>query len=198
MQSAKPLRLRLNSLRPRFRLPYPSRWLRRVGSSFRLDRQRRHSLAPGRISPPRDSPSGARPLSASFSHTPCSLNKGRNQATLSGISSVDAVRGALMATEGVLSPGQSEHDLLEGWKAIADYLHKTERTVQRWEKTKGLPVRRFNATSADEQSRVFALKSELDIWWQDLLTKPEEHDEPEPLRVEPPTTPLSPPPKSRR
>jgi TolB-like protein/Tfp pilus assembly protein PilF len=102
-----------------------------------------------------------------------------------------------MVTGGVLSPGQSEHDLLEGWKAIADYLHKTERTVQRWEKTKGLPVRRFNATSADEQSRVFALKSELDIWWQDLLTKPEEHDEPEPLRVEPPPTPLSPPPKPR-
>ena len=97
-----------------------------------------------------------------------------------------------MATGGVLSPGQSEHDLLEGWKAIADYLHKTERTVQRWEKTKGLPVRRFNASSAEEQSRVFALKSELDIWWQDLLTKPEEHDEPEPLRVEPALVPPPP------
>ena len=94
-----------------------------------------------------------------------------------------------MASGGVLSPGQNEHDLLEGWKAIADYLRKTERTVQRWEKTKGLPVRRFNASSAEEQSRVFALKSELDAWWQELLTCPEEPDEPEPVRVEPVETP---------
>jgi TolB-like protein/Tfp pilus assembly protein PilF len=104
-----------------------------------------------------------------------------------------------MASEGVLSPGQSAHDLLEGWKAIADYLHKTERTVQRWEKTKGLPVRRFNASSPEEQSRVFALKSELDTWWQDQLTKPAEpepnHLELEPTHVEPE---LIPPPTLRR
>jgi TolB-like protein/Tfp pilus assembly protein PilF len=102
-----------------------------------------------------------------------------------------------MASGGVLSPGQSEHDLLEGWKAIADYLHKTERTVQRWEKTKGLPVRRFNASSPEEQSRVFALKSELDTWWQDQLTKPPEpepnHLELEPTHVEPEITPPTPP-----
>jgi TolB-like protein/Tfp pilus assembly protein PilF len=103
-----------------------------------------------------------------------------------------------MATEGVLSPGHSEHDLLEGWKAIADYLHKTERTVQRWEKTKGLPVRRFNASSPEEGSRVFASKSELDAWWQELLTKPGGLEDPDPVRVEPVPTPPSPPPKPRR
>ena len=98
-----------------------------------------------------------------------------------------------MASEGVLSPGQSAHDLLEGWKAIADYLHKTERTVQRWEKTKGLPVRRFNASSPEEQSRVFALRSELDAWWQEQLTKPAEpestHLDLELTHVEPELTP---------
>ena len=105
-----------------------------------------------------------------------------------------------MASEGVLSPGHSEQDLLEGWKAIADYLHKTERTVQRWEKTKGLPVRRFNASSPEEGSRVFAFKSELDAWWQELLSKPEDPNEPDPIRVEPAPvpTPLPAPPTPRR
>jgi tetratricopeptide (TPR) repeat protein len=56
-------------------------------------------------------------------------------------------------------------DLLEGWKAIADHLRKTERTVQRWEKNKGLPVRRLRADPAEEQGRVYAYKSELDAWW---------------------------------
>ena len=56
-------------------------------------------------------------------------------------------------------------DLLEGWKAIADHLGRTERTVQRWEKSKGLPVRRLKAVSPDELPRVFSYKSELNSWW---------------------------------
>jgi len=62
-------------------------------------------------------------------------------------------------------------DLLDGWKAIAEHLARTERTVQRWEKSKGLPVRRLQATSPDEQPRVFAYKSEVDVWWQEQQTK---------------------------
>jgi len=67
-------------------------------------------------------------------------------------------------------------DLLEGWKAIADHLRKTERTVQRWEKNKGLPVRRLRADSSEEQGRVYAYKSEVDAWWNrhtDLTQEPE-------------------------
>jgi TolB-like protein/Tfp pilus assembly protein PilF len=56
-------------------------------------------------------------------------------------------------------------DLLEGWKSIAEYLGKTERTVQRWEKSRGLPARRLRAESPDEQPRVYGYKSELDAWW---------------------------------
>ena len=44
-----------------------------------------------------------------------------------------------MADEGMQRSGLNDPDLLEGWKAIADYLNKTERTVQRWEKAKGVP-----------------------------------------------------------
>jgi TolB-like protein/Tfp pilus assembly protein PilF len=79
-----------------------------------------------------------------------------------------------MATDSVQRPGLDHDDLLEGWKAIADHLNKTERTVQRWEKTKGLPVRRLKTGAADEQGRVFAYKSELDAWWQELLTTADE------------------------
>ncbi|HUJ95125.1 MAG TPA: tetratricopeptide repeat protein [Terriglobales bacterium] len=56
-------------------------------------------------------------------------------------------------------------DLLEGWKAIAEHLDKTERTVQRWEKSKGLPIRRLRADPREEQPRIYAYKSELDSWW---------------------------------
>lgn len=69
-------------------------------------------------------------------------------------------------------PGDEE-GLLEGWKAIADHLNKTERTVQRWEKNKSLPVRRLKAGSPEEQGRVFAYKTELDAWWKEMLTRPD-------------------------
>jgi hypothetical protein len=73
-------------------------------------------------------------------------------------------------------PGFDQDELLEGWKAIADHLDKTERTVQRWEKTKGLPVRRLKSGSPEEQSRVLAYKSELDAWWQERLTRPDDDE----------------------
>jgi TolB-like protein/Flp pilus assembly protein TadD len=80
-----------------------------------------------------------------------------------------------MTAEGLHRFPLDNEDLLEGWKAIADHLDKTERTVQRWEKSKALPVRRLKAASAtDEQGRVFAYKSELDAWWREILARPEE------------------------
>ena len=79
-----------------------------------------------------------------------------------------------MSTEGVQQPGLEDEDLLEGWKAIADHLNKTERTVQRWEKAKALPVRRLKSGSSEDQGRVFAYKTELDAWWQEILTRPDE------------------------
>src|SRR5215475_1083356 len=54
----------------------------------------------------------------------------------------------------------SAEDRLDSWKEIAAYLRKGLRTVQRWERTDGLPVRRLG------QGSVFAYKSELDGWWQ--------------------------------
>lgn len=58
---------------------------------------------------------------------------------------------------------------LETWGEIAAYLGREIRTVQRWEKSLGLPIRRLGGFS-DKQSRVFAFKHELDTWWQEHET----------------------------
>lgn len=55
---------------------------------------------------------------------------------------------------------------LETWGEIATYLGREVRTVQRWEKSMGLPVRRL-AGGPDKQGRVFAFKHELDAWWRE-------------------------------
>lgn len=50
---------------------------------------------------------------------------------------------------------------LDSWKEIADYLDREVRTVQRWEKTEGLPVHRHEH---QKKSTVYAYTSELDEW----------------------------------
>ena len=51
---------------------------------------------------------------------------------------------------------------LESWKDIAAYLRRDVRTVQRWEKREGLPVRRH---LHHERATVFAFADEIDAWW---------------------------------
>lgn len=55
---------------------------------------------------------------------------------------------------------------LDSWKAIAAYLDRQVRTVQRWEKEEGLPVHRL---PHKKQGSVYAYKSELDAWRQRSL-----------------------------
>jgi len=50
---------------------------------------------------------------------------------------------------------------LDSWKGIADYLGREVRTVQRWEKTEGLPVHRHEH---QKKSTVYAYTNELDDW----------------------------------
>src|SRR6195256_2453079 len=54
-------------------------------------------------------------------------------------------------------------DRLDSWKEIAAYLKRGVRTVQRWERSSGLPVHRLEL---DRQGSVFAYKPELDAWWE--------------------------------
>ncbi len=60
------------------------------------------------------------------------------------------------------------HDRLDSWKEIAAYLQKEVRTVQRWEKNLGLPVRRLGQ---GKQGTVFAYKADLDSWWLETQSK---------------------------
>src|SRR3974390_504281 len=52
---------------------------------------------------------------------------------------------------------------LSGWKEIANYLGKGVRTVQRYERQMGLPVRR---PAGKPMGSVVATKAELDAWVQ--------------------------------
>jgi tetratricopeptide (TPR) repeat protein len=50
---------------------------------------------------------------------------------------------------------------LNSWKEIANYLQREVRTVQRWEKEVGLPVRRL---LHEKRGTVYAFTKELDAW----------------------------------
>jgi serine/threonine-protein kinase len=64
------------------------------------------------------------------------------------------------ATPGETTPN-SAADVLDSWKAIAQYLNKDIRTLQRWESDRNLPVHRI---PGGERPSVYALKSELETW----------------------------------
>jgi hypothetical protein len=59
----------------------------------------------------------------------------------------------------VTSTSSAAQDRLNGWKEIAAYIGKDERTAQRWEK-RGMPVHRVSALDGV----VYAWKREIDQW----------------------------------
>jgi Tol biopolymer transport system component len=61
-----------------------------------------------------------------------------------------------------LAPPVSTDNRLDSWKEIAAYLKRDIRTVQRWEKLEGLPVRRHQH---QKRGSAFAYRDELDAWW---------------------------------
>ena len=58
-------------------------------------------------------------------------------------------------------PTRVPDERLESWKEIGSYLNRDVRTVERWERTRGMPVHRL---PGGEKARVYALKFELDAW----------------------------------
>jgi len=54
-----------------------------------------------------------------------------------------------------------ERRKLDSWKEISCYLSRTVRTVQRWERECGLPVRRFPGSP---KGRVYAFSDDIDAW----------------------------------
>jgi len=57
--------------------------------------------------------------------------------------------------------GSFDSHALRSWKEIAAYLKRGARTVQRWERTAGLPVRR---PRPGDFGPVFAFPEELEAW----------------------------------
>jgi len=55
----------------------------------------------------------------------------------------------------------SRPQFLSGWKEISNYLGKGVRTVQRYERTMGFPVRR---PGGKNRAAVIATKAEVDAW----------------------------------
>jgi TolB-like protein/cytochrome c-type biogenesis protein CcmH/NrfG len=64
---------------------------------------------------------------------------------------------------------------LESWGEIAAYLRREIRTVQRWEKYQGLPVRRLQI---GKLGSVYAYRSELDRWYKERQPHDADSDEP--------------------
>ncbi len=56
---------------------------------------------------------------------------------------------------------------LEGWKTIASYLDKAERTVKRWEVNRGLPIHRVPGGG---RAVVYCIAAELDAWLESNRT----------------------------
>ena len=54
-----------------------------------------------------------------------------------------------------------DFEVLQSWKDVSRYLNGDIRTVQRWERTRGLPIRRMPGGT---KPRIYAIKSELDSW----------------------------------
>ena len=63
---------------------------------------------------------------------------------------------------------------LESWGEIAAYLRREIRTVQRWERYQGLPVRRL---VIGKLGSVYAYRSELDKWYRERQPQTESSEE---------------------
>lgn len=61
------------------------------------------------------------------------------------------------------TPPDSLSDRLDSWKAIAQFLRRDVRTVQRWEAREGLPVYRHQHS---KHGSIYAYRSEIDSWWK--------------------------------
>jgi hypothetical protein len=59
---------------------------------------------------------------------------------------------------------EMETAILSSWKEIAAYLGKGLRTVQRWERKRGLPVRRIGVGPETAKVPIFAIRDEIDAW----------------------------------
>jgi len=70
--------------------------------------------------------------------------------------------------------------MLHGWKEIATHLSRDVRTVKRWEKQRGLPIRR---TPGEGRPNVYVVLSELEQWLSPTLQQASQPAAPSPPPV---------------
>lgn len=76
-------------------------------------------------------------------------------------------------SRGVRPDEPSGSERLDSWKEIAAYLSRDVTTVQRWEKSEGMPVHRH---AHRKLGSVYAFRSELDAWWRARSTGREDSE----------------------
>ncbi len=72
--------------------------------------------------------------------------------------------------------------ILNSWKEIAEYVGRSARTLQRWERDLGFPVHRPHGKL---RSAVVAIPSEIDSWIQKTPTAAVRNSHVARMRVEP-------------
>jgi TolB-like protein/Flp pilus assembly protein TadD len=82
--------------------------------------------------------------------------------------------------------GGSASERLDSWKEIAGYLRRGVTTVQRWERTEGLPVHRLPHSRSGS---VHAYRHELDQWWHERSARLATEEAEEEAQPEPPAAP---------
>ena len=71
-------------------------------------------------------------------------------------------------------------EILDSWKEISSYLNRDIKTCSRWEKRLGLPVHRIDSDSS--RSKVFAYKSEIDLWLKERTNNHSLEQKPFPVK----------------
>ena len=66
-------------------------------------------------------------------------------------------------SQGAVTTPTGPEDRLDSWKAIASYLGRGVRTVQRWEREEALPIHRL---AHEKRGSVYAYRPEVDAWWE--------------------------------
>jgi PleD family two-component response regulator len=77
----------------------------------------------------------------------------------------------------------SERKTLHGWKQISSYLGQAVRTIQRYEATLKLPIRR---PAGKDHTAVFAFSDELDEWLERAKIKSRPYVRPVLIVIDPP------------
>jgi TolB-like protein/Tfp pilus assembly protein PilF len=77
---------------------------------------------------------------------------------------------AMSSTREAQSAAASHADRLDSWKEIAAHLNRGVTTVQRWERTEGLPIHRLRH---DSLGSVYAYKKEIEDWRTVRALRPE-------------------------